>query len=112
MGRLGGASQRALFYFSNFLEFLVGKISEIKTTFFNFGYIERSFRTTFLKISKSNQNLKLSSYFWKMCILKTESIFDKPVFSQINPYKLRPDIIKLNINNIFVPVYLFHLIRQ
>ena len=27
--------------------------------------------------------------------------FDKPVFSQINPYKLRSDIIKFNTHNFF-----------
>ena len=32
-------------------------------------------------------------------------------FSQINPYKLRSDIIKFNINNFFVPLYLLYLIQ-
>ena len=77
MRRLGGASERAPFYFSNFLKFLNEKISKIKIVFLVSDILEKSFRTIFFKISKSNQNLKVSSYFWKSCISKTELPFSK-----------------------------------
>ena len=51
MGRLGGASRRALFYFSNFLEFLDEKISKIKTVLFSFGYIRITFQN-YKKVSE------------------------------------------------------------
>ena len=63
MGRLVDASQGALFYFSNFFEFLDKKISKIKTVFLVLNILEESFRINFFIISKSNHNLKLSSYF-------------------------------------------------
>ena len=60
MGCLVGASQRALFNFSNFLDFLDEKILKIKTVFFvsdilEESYIERKFQNYHF------QNIKIKS---------------------------------------------------
>ena len=72
--------------FSNFLEFLDEKISKLKKVpFLVSDILKESFKTTFSKISKSNQNLKLSHIFGKSVYQKPKEFFISRSFSQINP---------------------------
>ena len=73
--------------FSNFLEFLYEKISKLKKKipFLVSDIFKESFKTTFSKISKSNQNLKLSHIFGKSVYQKPKEFFISRSFSQINP---------------------------
>ena len=72
--------------FSNFLEFLDEKISKLKKIpFLVSDILKESFKTTFSKISKSNQNLKLSHIFGKSVYQKPKEFFINRSFSQINP---------------------------